>query len=227
MVIIVVLALAGTVILEADVFVRRLAIQRTDEVLGGCVQLDEPAIDLGSYPVALRALRGHLDGVRFIADSAELAGIRLTDLRGEVRRVRFRVLGGIDDIDIHDADVSVRLDERDLELLLDDLGLAGTVRIDDDAVRIQLDGVPTTIQLDIDVDAGAAVIALDGMLEPLLHLRFDIPGVTVSRIEATAGSLHVDATANGSPRDVACTAKNIVASRLRSLSRMAALLPDS
>ncbi len=226
MVILIVLALAGTTVLEADVFVRRLAIQRTEEVLGGCVQLEEPVVDLGGYPVAIRALRGHLDDVRFAADSAELAGIRLTDLRGHVRRVRFRVLGGTDDIYIHDADVSVRLDESDLELLLDYLGLGGSVRIDD-AVRIQLDGVPTTFQLDIEVDAGAAVIALDGMLEPLLHLRFDIPGVVVSRIEATNGSLHVDATANGSPRDVACKAEDIVASRLRSFSRMAALLPDS
>ena len=74
MAIIIVLALAGTVALEADVFVRRLAIQRTEEVLGGCVQLDEPRIDLGGYPVAVRALRGNLNDVRFTADSAELAG---------------------------------------------------------------------------------------------------------------------------------------------------------
>lgn len=227
MAILVVLALAGTVVLEADVFVRRLAIQRTEEVLDGCVQLDEPRIDLGGYPVAVRALRGHLDDVRFTADSAELAGIRLTDLRGQVRRVRFRVLGGIDDIHIDDADVSARLDEGDLEHVLHDLGLGGTVRIADDAIQVQLDGVPTTIQLDIDVDAGAAVIALDGVLEPFIALRFDIPGVTVDRIETLPGSLHVDATANGSPRDVACTAEDIVASRLRSLARIAALIPGS
>jgi hypothetical protein len=225
MAILVVVALAGTVVLEADVFVRRLAIQRTEEVLDGCVQLDEPRIDLGGYPVAVRALRGNLDDVRFTADSAAVAGIRLTDMRGHVRRVRFRVLGGADDINIQDADVSARLDQRDLEDVLDDLGLGGTVRIVDDGLQIQLDGVPATIQLDIDVEAGAVVIALDGMLSSFVGLRFDIPGVTVNRIETMPGSLYVDATANGSPRDVACIAEDVVTSRLRSLSGVAALLP--
>ena len=123
--------------------------------------------------------------------------------------------------------MSARLDEQDLEPLLDDLGLGGTVHIDDDAVRIQLDGLPAPIPLDINTDDGAAVIALDGTLAPLPRLRFDVPGVTVNSIETTAGSLQVNATATGSPRDIACTAEDVVASRLRSLSRMAALLPDS
>jgi hypothetical protein len=223
MAIIVVLALTGTVVLEADVFVRRLAIQRTEEVLAGCVQLDEPAIDLGRYPVALRAVRGHLDDIRFTAEGAEIAGIRLTDLRGQVRRVRFRVLGSTDDIRVDDAEVSARLDERDLELLLDDLGVNGTVRIDD-ALEIQLDGIPTTIRLDVGVDAGTAVVALDGTLEPLLRLRFEIPGVNVHSVDATDGSLLVAATANGSPREIACNAETIVAARLRSMARITALI---
>jgi hypothetical protein len=227
MAIIIVLALTGTVVLEADVFIRRLAIQRTDEVLAGCVQLDEPTIHLGRYPVALRALRGHLDDIRFTAETAEIAGIRLTDLHGQVRRVRFRVLGGTDDITIHDAEVSARLDERDLELLLDELGVNGSVDIDDDAVALRLDRVPTPIRLDIGVEAGAAVVAIDGALEPLLRLRFDAPGVTVRTIDATAGALHVAATANGSPRQIACSAEAVLATRLQSLSRLTALLPGS
>jgi hypothetical protein len=225
--ILVVLALTGTLVLEADVFVRRLAIQRTDEVLAGCVQLDEPTIDLGRYPVALRALRGHLDDVRFTADAAEVAGVRLTDLRSQVRRVRFRVLGGTDDITIHDADVSARLDERDIEQLLTDLGLPGTVRIDNDAIQIQLDAVQTAVDLDVSADDGGAVVAIDGALEPLLRLRFDVPGVTVRRVHAAPGAIHVEVAPNGNPRQVACAAENIVRSRLESLALAANLLPGS
>jgi hypothetical protein len=219
MVIIIVLVHTGTVVLEADGFVRRLAIQRTDEVLAGCMQLDEPTIDLGRYPVALRALRGHPDDVRFTAGAAEIAGVRLADLRGQVRRVQFRVLGGTGDITIHDAGVTARLAERDLELLLDDLGVDGTVHIDEDAVEIQLDRIPITIRLDIGVEAGAAVRALDGALEPLLRLRFDAPGVTVRTIDPTFGALHIVATANGSPRQIACEAEAMLATRLQSGTR--------
>src|SRR5690606_24451967 len=45
--IIVVLALTGSTLIQSDAFLRRLAIQRTDEVVNGCLQLDDPTVDLG------------------------------------------------------------------------------------------------------------------------------------------------------------------------------------
>lgn len=225
--IIIVLALTGSALIQSDAFLRRLAIQRTDEVVNGCLQLDDPTVDLGGYPVALRALRGHLDDVAFTATRADIAGLRLTDIRGRVERVRFSVLGGIDDIELEDADVFARIDEHDLDRLLDELGVAGTVRIEDEVVEIQLDGTALGIELDVGADGGAATVAAHGPLAPLLRLRFEIPGVAVRRVDTSAGALAIDATVNGNPRDVACRAEALVSARLAPLGQLAALLPGS
>lgn len=225
--IIVVLALIGSTLIQSDAFVRRLAIQRTEEVVNGCVQLDDPAVDLGGYPVVLRALRGYLEDVSFTAASADIGGLRLTGIRGDVDRVRFRVLGGISDIRIHDAEVFARIRADDLDRLLGDLGVPGTVHIDVDAVEVQLDGTALGIELDVGTDEGAATLAVAGPLAPLMDLRFEIPGVAVRRVDTSAGALFIEATVNGNPRDVACRTEDLVRSRLAPLRQLAALLPGS
>jgi hypothetical protein len=224
-VVLVAVALAGTLVVESDALVQRVAIQRTGDVLDGCVQLHEPTLDLGAQPVAVRALRGHLDKVSFAADRAEIAGIQLTDLRGRVGQVRFRLLGGIDDIDVRDTDVAVRIDQHHLAQLLENLGIEGTVRIDHGDVNVELAGIPATVALHASAEQGAAIISATGLLAPLVRLRFDVPDITVQRITANGGALHIEATANGHPRQLACTAQKIVATRLQALHRVAELLP--
>jgi hypothetical protein len=225
--IIVVLALTGSTLIQSDAFVRRLAIQRTEEVVNGCVRLDDLAVDLGGYPVALRALRGHVENVSFTATGADIAGLRLTDIRADVNRVRFRVLGGISDIRIHDAEVFARVGADDLDRILGDLGVPGTVHIDDDAVEVQLAGTALGVELEVGTDEGAATLAVAGPLAPLMDLRFEIPGVAVRRVDPSAGALLIEATVNGNPRDVACRAEELVSSRLALLGQLAALLPGS
>jgi hypothetical protein len=225
-IVLVVLALAGTIIIESDVLIRRVAVQRAEEILDGCVHLSEPTVDLGGRPAALRALRGHLDGLTFAADSAEIAGVRLAGIDGHIRRVRFRILGGLDTVEVDDADVAVRLDQRDLEALLADLGIDGSAHIDDNGVAIRLDGMPAAIELDVTAEDGAAVISpTTAVLQPLMQLRFDIPGVSVRHIDTADGSLHIDATATGHPRQIACQADEIVSTRLQAFSQLARLLP--
>jgi ribosomal protein S28E/S33 len=216
---IVVLAIAGTAVLEADVFIRRLAVQRTEEVVGGCVELEEPQVDLGGYPVVLRALRGHLDDVRFTADGATLGGLRLTDLRGDIDRVRFRVLGGADDIRVEGANVTARIREDEIEQLLATLGIEGTVRVAEDGVDVRLDDLGTVLRLDLTVVDGAVAVVPEGALQPLMRFELDVPGVTVRTLEGTAGSLLVDAVADGDPREIACAASSLVRTRLRELSQ--------
>lgn len=224
-VLLIAVALTGTLLVESDALVRRVAIQRSGDVLDGCVQLHEPALVLGAHPVAVRALRGHLDNVTFAADRAEIAGVQLTDLRGRVRHVRFALLGGIDDIDVRDTDVALRIDQRHLAQLLENLGIDGRVRIDHGDVNVELAGIPATVALHARAEKGAAIVSASGLLAPLLHLRFDLPGITVQRITANGGAIRIEATANGHPRQLACTAQRIVATRLQALHRVADLLP--
>lgn len=217
-------AALATLVVESDAAARRIAVQRATEVLDGCVSLGDANLDLGSFPVAARALRGHLDNVTVDADTVDISGLRLRDLQGRVHRVRYELLGSLDDVDVERASVSVRVEQHDLGQLLEDLGLAADVAINDDEVTIVASDA-LTVQLEPRVERGAAVLGLRGPLESLLALRFEIPGVTVTRIDATSGALHVDATVAGNPRRIACHAASQLQTQLQALSVLATLVP--
>jgi hypothetical protein len=217
-------AALATLVVESDAVARRIAVQRATEVLDGCVSLGDASLDLGSFPVAARALRGHLDNVTVDADTVDISGLRLRELQGRVHRVRYELLGSLDDVDVERATVSARVEQHDLGQLLEDLGLAADVAINDDEVTIVV-GDALTVQLEPRVERGAAVLGLRGPLESLLALRFEIPGVTVTRIDATSGELHVDATVAGDPRRIACHAASHLQTQLQALSVVATLVP--
>lgn len=219
---IVAVVLAATVVVEADVYARRAAVQRARDVLEGCATIDEANIDLGSFPIALRALRGHLDDVSVEADSVEIADLRMHNLDVDVDRVRFRLFGSDQDTVIERAEASVRIDERELDQLLDALGIPATTTIDRDGISLH---VPPTInvELDIAVRDGAAVVTVPGLAGVLDDVELSIPGVTIETIEPLRGALLVRATATGRPRDLVCDAAATLEQHLRPLSLIADL----
>ena len=217
-------AIGGTLVIEADAVVRRVAVQRAHEVLADCVEMTGLEVDLGSFPVA-RALRGRLDGIGVQARTVTIADVRLRGLRGEVDRVRFSLSDGFDGAEVEHGQISIALGQGDLTRLLHELEVPGSAEMEGDGVRIRLDGVAEPIALDIHAEAGDAVIALTGALAPLLHLRLDLPGVRVTQIAPAPGSLVVNATITGSPRDLACTAARTLEEHFTGFERLAALVP--
>ena len=217
-------AALATVVVESDAVARRIAVQRANQVLDGCVQLGAAKLDLGSFPVAARALRGQLDDLTIDADTVDVSGLRLREVHGRVQRVRYELLGSLDDVDVERATVSMRLEQRDLGQLLEHLDLPADVAINDNEIRV-LVGDALTVTLDPRVDDGSAILSLDGPLESLLTLRFEIPGVAITRIDTNAGALQVDATVAGNPRRIACDAADKIETQLQALSVIATLVP--
>jgi hypothetical protein len=217
-------AIAGTIVIEADAVVRRLAVQRTQEALADCVDLTGLEVDLGSFPAA-RALGGRLGGIGVRATTVRVAKMRLRDLRGGVEQVRFSLTGGFEEAELSGGEISIALTESDLTRLLHSLDVPASADIDGDGVRVRLDGAADPIELDIHAEEGEAVIALAGALAPLFHLELDLPGVQVMQIAPANGSLTVTAAIAGRPRHIACSAAEALDDRLEDFERLAALVP--
>ena len=220
MIILIALAIVATLVFESDAFIRRSAVQRADDVLGGCAELTGVDLDLGRFPVTVRALRGHLDGITVAADAVDVSDVRLRDLRGHVGQARYSILGGFDDVTVHRTAVSLTLEERDLTNLLEALDLPATAHVDDHGVEVRLDDVATPIRLDIAAQGGAAVIALQGDLANLLDIRIDLPGVEVEHVTPAPGELRIRATVNGPPRTISCDAEDTIDRELTALARL-------
>lgn len=109
----VVVAVLATLVFESDVFVRRLADRHAGDVGGGCVSLDGLRVDLGTFPVGLRALAGRLD-VRARADRAVLGDLRLGDIDARARGVRSSLFGGVAEVRVGHATVPATLAGADL-----------------------------------------------------------------------------------------------------------------
>lgn len=221
----VVFVCAATVIIQADAYAQRAAIHRTQDIIQGCARVDDAALDLGSFPIAIRALRGHLDDVHLRADIVEVADLRMHDLDVDVERVRFRLLGSPEDLDIERAEASVRIEQRELDRLLADLGIPATTTVTRDGISLQLPPA-VNVELEIAVREGAAVVSVPGLTGLVDDLELSIPGVTIEAIEPTTGALEARATATGRPRDLVCDAAATLEQRFQPLSLIADLAVD-
>ena len=214
--------LAATVIIQADAYAQRAAVHRIQDIIEGCARVDDAELDLGSFPIAIRALRGHLDDVHLRADVVEVADLRMHDLDVDVERVRFRLLGSLEDVDIERAEASVRIDQSELDRLLADLGIPATTTVTRDGISLQLPPA-LNVELEIAVREGAAVVSVPGLAGVVDDVELSIPGVTIEAIELTTGVLEARATATGRPRDLVCEAAATLEQRLQPLSLIADL----
>lgn len=226
----VVVVLLGASLLCSNALIRRVSADRVEWALGGCVEIGDARLTIPGRLLALDLLRGRLHDVSFEAEEVEVAGLRLDSISGSVESVHVGAFGGPDGLELNGAQLTLRLDQDDLNRLLQDMGIPAAAQLTNDGAVVQVASTPVTIGVDIRSDGGAVEVAAEPPLDLLLHLRLELPGIDVQRVDVTTRSLIVEAEAEaeGKPRAIACGAEEIMQTELLKLKRLAALLqPDS
>ena len=212
------LAVVATLFLESDALVRRVVVQRADEVAGDCVSLEGLAVDLGPFPATVRAFRGRLDDVAATADIVVIDALRLRDLDVHVERVRFPLTGDAGDVRLDRATATIRVHGPDLARYLRTLDVPGTVTTDASGIQLDIPPLPEPVRLTIEADDGAVRIApADPALADLFTVSLRVPGVTVNTITASRRGLEVDVNLRGPARRLACDARDTVSEALSSV----------
>lgn len=221
---IVVVVLLGAFLLCSNALIRRVSADRVEWALGGCVEIGDARLAIPGRLLALDLLRGRLHDVSFEAEEVEVAGLRLDSISGSVESVHVGAFGGPDGLELNGAQLTLRLDQGDLDRLLQDMGIPAAAQLTDDGAVLEVGSTPVTIGVDIRSEGGAVEVAAEPPLDALLHLRLELPGIDVQRVDVTKRSLIVEAEAEGKPRAIACGAEEIVRTELLKVKRLGALL---